>query len=402
MKILVVTQYYWPEYFQVTAECEELAQRGHSVTVLTGLPNYPSGVIPKEYRYGRNRTQLRNGVEIIRVPLIARGKNPVRLAFNYHSFAWFSKRAAGKLPDDFDVVYVPEISPVTMIEAAALYKKRHGTPLLVYCCDLWPESLKNILGNHGKPIVDFYGKISKRLYSEADLLPVQSPAFSQYLERVHGIPAEKTPFLPQFGDSEYLSMNFNVAHEGINFLVMGNMGRAQDIPVILNAVLKMSHKRGFTVHFVGDGSCFEETKSFVRANGLSDRVILHGRKPHEDMPGYYENADACILTLNGDTWIGSTVPSRLQGYMAAGKPVIAAINGGAQTIIAKSNCGAFTGAGDVDGLALLLDDYISFPGKYERCGENGRSFFESNFSREHHIDELEKMLISLYKENKRV
>lgn len=402
MKILVVSQYYWPEYFQVTAECEELAARGHAVTVLTGLPNYPSGSIPMEYRYGRNRNQFQHGVKIIRVPLIARGNNPVRLALNYHSFAWFSKRAVVRLPDDFDVIYVPEISPVTMIEAAALYKKKHGTPLLVYCCDLWPESLKNILGNHGKPIVEFYGRLSKRLYLAADLIPVQSPAFSRYLEQVHGISPEKTPFLPQFGDSEYLSMDFNDAHEGINFLVMGNMGRAQDIPVILNAVLRMRHKQGFTLHFVGDGSCFRETEEFVQTNGLSNRVILHGRRPHEDMPQYYSIADACILALNGGTWIGSTVPSRLQGYMAAGKPVIAAINGGAQTIISESKCGTFVNAGDADGLAQLLDDFLVSPEKYKNCGRNARKFFQDNFTRNHHVDTLEKMLLELHKENTRV
>lgn len=116
MRILVVTQYYWPEYFQVTYECEELVRRGHSVTVLTGLPNYPSGSIQRDYRWGRNRRQRKNGVDIIRVPLIARGKNPLRLALNYHSFAWFSSRIIHKLPRNYDVVYVPEVSPVTMIE----------------------------------------------------------------------------------------------------------------------------------------------------------------------------------------------------------------------------------------------------------------------------------------------
>lgn len=402
MRILVVTQYYWPEYFQVTAECEDLVRRGHAVTVLTGLPNYPSGVIPGEYRRGRNRRQSHNGVDIIRVPLVARGKNPARLALNYHSFSWFSKREVSKLSPEYDVVYVPEISPVTMIAAAVQYKKRHNVPLLVYCCDLWPESLKNVLGNRGELIIRLYGQISRRLYSAADLLPVQSPAFSQYLGQVHGISADKTPFLPQFGDSEYLEMDFDVPHEGVNFLVLGNMGRAQDIPVILDAVLRMKHRDGFKIHFVGDGSCFSETEAFVSAHGLSDRVVLHGRKPHEMMPEYYRIADACILALNGDTWIGSTIPSRLQGYMAAGKPVLAAINGGSQTVISESGCGAFVCAGDSRGLANLLDDFIRSPSSYAMCGGKARSYFRSNFSREHHMDVLERMLLRLCEEKRYV
>lgn len=123
MKVLVVSQYYWPEHFQVTDECEELVARGHEVTVLTGLPNYPSGRIPKEYRKGQNRRQEKAGVKIIRAGLIERGSNPMQLALNYHSFAFAASRLVSSLESDFDVVYVPEISPVTMIEPAVRYKK---------------------------------------------------------------------------------------------------------------------------------------------------------------------------------------------------------------------------------------------------------------------------------------
>lgn len=395
MRILVITQYYWPEYFQVTYECEELVRRGHSVTVLTGLPNYPSGSIQRDYRWGRNRRQRKNGVDIIRVPLIARGKNPLRLALNYHSFAWFSSRIIQKLPRDYDVVYVPEVSPVTMIEAAAKYKRLNGTPLLVYCCDLWPESLKNLLGNRLQWVVQMYSRISGRLYSSANLVPVQSPAFSDYLRDLHDIPASRTPFLPQFGDSEYLEMELFTPHKGVNFLVMGNMGRAQDIPVILGAVASMRHQSGFTVHFVGDGSCLEDARRFTEEHELKDRVILHGRKPHEDMPIYYSMADACILTLNGDSWIGTTVPTRLQGYMAAGKTVLAAVNGGSRDIIVESGCGECVPAGDSTGLAELLDRFIDNPEAFSACGQRGRTYFRGRFTKKIHMDSLERMLLEL-------
>lgn len=395
MRILVVTQYYWPEYFQVTYECEELVRRGHSVTVLTGLPNYPSGTIQKDYRWGRNRRQSKDGVDIIRVPLIARGKSPLRLALNYHSFAWFSSRIVRNLPKDYDVVYVPEVSPVTMIEAAARYKLLNGVPLLVYCCDLWPESLKNVLGERLPWVVRLYSEMSGRLYSSADLVPVQSPAFSAYLHEVHGVPYSRTPFLPQFGDSEYLDMDLLTPHEGVNFLVMGNMGRAQDIPIILGAVDSMKHKDGFAVHFVGDGSCLEDARRFIEERRLGNRVVLHGRRPHEDMPDYYKIADACILALNGDSWIGATVPSRLQGYMAAGKTVLAAVNGGSRDIIVESGCGECVAAGDSIGLAKLLDCFIDDPEAYSVCGERGRMYFREHFTKRIHMDVLEQMLLRL-------
>lgn len=395
MKILAVSQYYWPEHFQVTEECEELARRGHSVTVLTGLPNYPSGRIPEEYRRGRNREQIRNGVRIARAPLIERGRNPLQLALNYHSFAFNASRAIRRLSPDFDVLYVPEVSPVTMIEPAAAYKRMHGMPLLVYCCDLWPESLKNLLGNRLDSIVRFYGGISKRLYESADLLAIQSPAFSEYLAQVHGIQEDRMVFLPQFAEDSYLEEDFDSVHEGVNFLVMGNMGRAQDIPVILRAASLVPAEFDFSIHFVGEGSFYGHAKRMADDLGLSERVVFHGRHPYERMGDFYRIADACVIALNGDTWIGSTIPSRLQGYMAAGKPILAAANGGIPAILDDSKCGRCVPAGDSESLAALIEDFLANRSGYAKCGLNGRRYFSDNFTKKRHMDKLEAMLFGL-------
>lgn len=395
MKILVVSQFYWPEHFQVTDICESLVERGHSVTVLTGLPNYPSGVIYEGYQSGQNRHQIKNGVRIIRAPLIPRGKNPPQLALNYHSFAISAKRVVGRLDSDFDVVYVYGMSPVMMAEPALLYKKKYGTPVLFYCLDLWPESLKAVLGNHLSCIVKLYGGVSKRIYSAVDHIAVQSPAFIDYFSEYHRIPATKMSVLPQYADSDYLTQSFSKDHDGINFLITGNMGRAQDIPVVLRAVEEMRHRDGFAVHFVGGGSCFEDTRREIGERKLGNRVFLHGPKPYEEMPSYLSIADACVLTLDGSTWIGTTVPARLQGYMAAGKPVLAAINGGSKTVIEEARCGGVVRAGDSAGLAALMDDFIDHPEAYASCGSNSRSYFIAHFLKDKHLDSLESMLQEL-------
>lgn len=395
LRILVVSQYYWPEDFQIVGECEDLVARGHKVTVLTGLPNYPSGHIPDEYRHGKNRRQLHNGVEIIRVPLLERGGNPIRLGLNYHSFSWFASRAVRRLEGDFDVVYVPQTSPVMMVKPASLYKRLHGTPLLVYCLDLWPESLKVVIGNRLKFLVKHYGRISKKLYGAADILAIQSPAFADYLEETHGLPREGMRFLPQFASTEYLDMDLDEVHEGVNFLIAGNMGRAQDIPVILRAVEEMRAKRGFKVHFVGDGSCFEETRRYVEEHNLGDRVVLHGRRPYEEMPDWYRKADACILALNGDTWVGTTIPTRLQGYMAAGKPVVAAARGGIELVVREAGCGYVVPAGNHTSLALQLDAIVADPSLLAGRGAAGRAYFSRNFTREMHMETLEGMMLEL-------
>lgn len=399
MNILVVCQHYWPEQFQITSICEGLVERGHEVTVLAGLPNYPSGIIPEEYRHGRNRRQVHEGVNIIRVHEIPRKSHAVGLALNYYSYSNAGVRAIKKLPEDFDVVFSYQLSPVLMANPAVAFKRHTGTPLLLYCLDLWPESMKVLLGNRDNLLISHYRKTSKRIYDAADLIAVQSPSFCDYFKEVHGISDDRLEYLPQFADSQYLKRSFHKDHEGVNFVFLGNMGFAQNISCILEAVRCMNHKAGFSVHFVGEGSCLETSKHFVRLHGLEDRICFHGRQDYSKMPTYYEIADACLLTLDGGNWVGTTLPSKLQGYMAAGKPVIAAIDGGAREVIEASGCGACTSANNARGLAHIMDDFIDNFSEYEKCGNAGREYFEMNFTSDRFFKRLEKLLTQLVERN---
>lgn len=395
MKILVVCQHYWPEQFQITPICEELVKRGHEVTVLTGLPNYPSGRIPEEYRRGRNRTQTRHGVDILRVHEIPRKSHAVALGLNYYSYSCAGVCKARKLPDDFDVIFSYQLSPVLMANPAIAYKRRTGVPLLLYCLDLWPESMKVILGNRENPLFSHYQKVSKRVYEAADLIAVQSPSFFDYFKGVHEISDDRLRYLPQFADSEYLDQVFYEEHEGVNFTFLGNIGLAQNVSCILNAVLHMKNKTDFNVHFVGEGSFLEEARNFARKHDLTDRVCFHGRQDYSKMPQYYALADACLLTLDGSNWVGTTLPSKLQGYMAAGKPVVAAINGGAREVIEASGCGVCVSAGDTLGLARIMDDFIDNREDYQECGKAGRKYFKENFTSERFFGGLEELLLQL-------
>lgn len=387
MRILVTTQHYWPETFQVIDFAEALVAAGHEVTVLTGLPNYPAGVVPEQYRHGRNRRQERNGVSIERAWLVPRGSDALRLAVNYYSFAMSASRLARKLEGRFDVVIAYQTSPVMMVEPGVAYSRKHRVPLIIYCCDLWPESMKVMLGNRFKGLLSHYSKVSKRLYGAADAIAVQSPAFIDYLSSVHSIPRERIRYVPQFstGSSDYVDP---VPHSGVNFVISGNVGRAQDMPVVLRAVSKMGVEKGFAVHVVGTGPCLDESIALAGELGISDRVVFHGRRPVEEMPSFYATADAFILALDGSSWVGTTVPSRLQGYMAAGRPVLAAINGGARSVIEESGCGFCVAAGDEDGLAKLLERFVRDPSICSGFGERAHAYFEGHFGKERYVESM--------------
>jgi len=389
MKILVVCQYYYPEQFRINDICEQLVLSGHSVTVLTGLPNYPSGQIPTEYRWGKKRTEIVNGVKVIRVFVIGRKGGVARLALNYMSYALSASLKAVFIDSDFDIIFIYQLSPVFMAFPGIVAKKRMQRPLYMYCCDIWPESLKNLIPREDSIIYGLAKRISNYLYSRCDAITVTTNRFIHYFSQEHSIPVEKLSYFPQHAEDIYAEMDFSTpVNETVDFVFMGNIGMAQDIECILDATEEIKYLPGFKVHFVGDGSYLEHSRKMVELKDLKDIVVFHGRHSLEEMENFYRLADACLLTLKADTLIGYTVPSKLQGYMAAGKPVIGAIDGGAKEIIRESGCGVCVDAGDFHALAKVMKDFVENHGLYSECGTRGREYFQRNFTKDIFMDSL--------------
>lgn len=399
MNVLVVCQYYYPEQFRINDICEQLVVEGHSVTVLTGLPNYPKGEVPNEYRWGKRRKEVVNGVNVIRSFEVARGKGAIRLGLNYLSYMFSASLKFFFMKKDFDLIFVYQLSPVTMAFPAIIAKKITKVPLYLYSCDIWPDSMKNILSNENNIVYRLLKKISTYIYSQSDGIGITSTPFFHYFNTVHSIPLNKISYIPQHAEETYLSINEPEDNGIVDFVFMGNIGLAQDIDCILDAIQELKDDLSFKVHFVGDGSYLENSKSIVNEKRLSNHVIFHGRHPLEDMPKFYRLADACLLTLKGDSLVGQTMPSKLQGYMAAGRPVIGAINGAAQEVISESKCGVCVSAGDSKSLAKVMKDFIENPDKYQNFGENGRKYFVDNFTKKKYMEKLVGQFNKLMEEN---
>lgn len=396
MKVLMVCQRYWPEHFQITEVCEDLVSRGHEVTALVGIPNYPTGVVPEEYRGGKNREQIRNGVRIVRCEEIPRDAGAMGLARNYVSYVRSASKRARQLGNSFDVVFAYQLSPVLMAAPAAKIRKRTGIPMVLYCADIWPDAVKALLPEKACFLMPFVKAVSTRIYRESDAIATNSEAYIGCFEQVHGIDREKLSYVPQYAEDSYLTMDLSAPpSDKVRFAMMGNIGKLQDMPCLLDAVDLLKHRDDFLVHIVGTGSLIGECESYVRERGLGSHVVFHGRRPFEEMPEFYRMADACLLTLNvpGAPWISSTLPSRLQGYMAAGKPIIAAVNGSAGKVIEESRCGISVAAGNSAALAGAMEDFIENRGRYESCGEAGRAYFRNHFTKQRYMDDIERLLV---------
>lgn len=402
MRVLVVCQYYYPENFQITPICEQLVLDGYEVTVLTGLPNYPLGIIPKEYRSKKRREEIINGVHVIRCTEIGRRKGVVFLAFNYISFLFSSMKKVRELSRDFDVVLTYQLSPILMGYPGRWYAKRYKKPQILYCCDLWPESIKLYIKSEKNILFKIVNKISRTIYNSADFVAVQSSSFKAYLNKVNCVPFEKMEYMPAFASEEYLREDYSTRYdEYINYVFLGNIGIAQDLSSVLEAfyiAIGKTHK--IRLHIVGDGVCLANIKAKAKELNMGDSVVFYGRRPVSEMAQFYHLADACLVTLKGDSVIGHTLPSKVQGYMAAGKPIIGMIDGSAQEIIKEAKCGICVSAGDINGLSETFCNFAENIEKYVALGENGRKYFKKNFSKKIFMQRLENKIDKMFEDGR--
>lgn len=404
MKILIISQYYFPEQFQINEIAPELVKRGHDVTVLCGIPNYPKGVVFDGYENeekvkDREREYFeKTGVRVIHVEQVPRGKNPISLIRNYISFARNSRKSVRILEKDFDAVLGYQLSPITSMYAALEYKKQTGAPVMYYTLDLWPVSAEAMLKSKKNPAYLWVKRISRKLYLGADRVVVTSRPFIDYLQKEIGYPVERMSYLPQHANMGMIDDDLSAEDNGVaDFMFAGNLGKGQRLDVIIKAARILGNRKDYMIHLVGDGRMRGELENMVREYGLEDNVTFYGNQKREDMPRFYKMADALLITLRGNNEVGDTMPGKLQMYMTTGKPIFGAINGAAYEVIKEARCGSCVKAGDYEGLAKLMKLYIEHPSDFVQCGQNARDYFMKHFTLGIYMDGLEKELESMAK-----
>lgn len=398
MRILATCQYGWPEPYPSLYPMEELAKRGHYVHAITGTPNYPMGDIYKEYDCHRVMHEEHNGIHITHVPVIPRKHDSIHRLLNYHSYPISANREVMKLEDSFDVVFANQSSPVMMVEPAIKYARKHSKRVVMYCMDLWPASLCVGGIKKNSAIYKYYWKKSKKIYESVDVILVTSRMFKDYFVSEFGIDPARIDYLPQYALAEFDEIPVTNDKETTDFVFAGNVGKAQNLGVILRAARIINdtgvtdHGKRIVFHIVGDGQALEELKAYVNANSINN-VIFHGRKPAEEMPKYYAMADAMIVTMLPDPVVSLTLPAKVQSYMAAGKPILASADGEIVSIVNESKSG-FCGRADdeedfVEKICLFLEsDYRA------ELGLNAKTYYQSHFSVEIVLDRLEKTLLT--------
>ncbi len=387
MKLLIVSQHFYPDNFRINDIAKALVERGHQVTVLTSRPDYATGRVPADCKGRENREVMWNGMRVIRAFSVERRHGVLFRALNYVSFCLSSTWKARRLKERFDAVMCYQTSPVLMANAARAYAKKQRVPFLLYCLDLWPESLKAWHVGEGNLLFKWMHGYSRKMYNSADLVGVTSKPFMEYLSKVNGVPAEKMRYLPQH--AEPLTLSEKAAGDTVVFAFGGNIGSVQNVECILHAVAALRDEDGFAVEIYGDGSELENCKALAASLEVEDKVTFFGRVDWQTLKANYERADAFLLTLKSEGIIGQTVPAKLQEYMSGGRPVIAAIGGAAAEVIREAECGLLAAADDSEGLAAVMREFVHDRAAYTALGQNGKAYFEAHFTREKYIEALE-------------
>lgn len=399
MKILIVTQYFYPENFKSNDMAFELQKRGHDVTVLTGIPNYPEGKIYDGYGFSENREQIINGVKVIRALLLPRGKGGgIRIFLNYFSWAFFASLKARKLSSrkKYDAVIVHEPSPITQFYPALTIKKMQKTPIYFWVMDLWPESLEIAGGIKNRFVLNFFTKMVQKFYNESEKILITSKGFKKsILEK--GNYEDKIEYFPNWAEDTISSGNIEYAipnlPDGFKVMFAGNIGEAQDMESIMQAALLLKQNTDIKIILVGDGRKMPFVHDFIKEHNLQETVYTMGRFPVEAMASFFNVADILLVSLKDDPIFNLTVPAKVQAYMSSGKPIMAMLNGEGAENIKEAKCGFTVSAGDGDQLARTITQAaLTSKGELDKMGINGKSFYEKNYKMEECISNLEKII----------
>jgi glycosyltransferase involved in cell wall biosynthesis len=400
MNILLVTQYFFPENTRANELAESLSNKGHNVTVLTGLPNYPGGDFFEGFSFFKfKKKSTYKSLKIIRCRMTPRKSGSSFFLFlNYLSFMIFaSLKVLFLKKQKFHVSLVFAVSPITVAIPALVLKFIKKTPLAIWVQDLWPESVIESKKFNSKIGYIILEKLVKFIYDKSDSILVSSNGMINAINE-RGINLNKIVFLPQWAEDIFedwiiRKKNGISMPNGLNITFAGNIGGAQDIPSILKASELLRENKNININFIGSGSVYSWLKEEILERGLSDTVHTFGSFPLKFMPYFFEKSDALLVTLKKSHIWSITIPGKIQPYLLSGKPILTMLDGEGSKLIDNAKAGLTAKSGDYGTLVKNILEIESYScEKRNEMGKNGASFYKQKFLKEKSLSKLETIL----------
>lgn len=395
MKILFISQYFYPENFKGNDIVFDFVKKGYDITVLTAKPNYPEGKFYKGYSFFGKDDEVINGAKVIRSPIFPRkGGNAISLVLNYISFVFFSYfTMIFKIKEKYDVIFVQQLSPVTMALPGLWIKKRQKIPLILWVLDLWPESIIASSNFNNKTIIKLIDKVVRRIYKKSDIILTSSKRFKESILEKCENKAKRIEYFPNWAEDtflrpEKLKIELPKFPKGFNIMFAGGIGEAQGFETVLKAA-KITEDKNINWLLIGEGRKDNWIKREIEKEKLTN-VYLFGRYPLETMPHFFKKADVMLVSLKEDLVFSLTVPAKIQAYMASSKVILGVLNGEGKDLINESKSGFAVSAGDFQSLANESIKLVSLENETKKMMEGkALKYYENNFSKEKLFSKLE-------------
>lgn len=397
--ILIISQYFYPEQFRINDIATEWVKRGYKVTVLTGIPNYPQGKFYKGYSWFKNRKETWNGIEIVRIPLFARGKTSIGMILNYFSFCisgWFWKSFTKVKAD---LIFTSEVSPMTQALIGVWFSKKHKIPNYLYVQDLWPENVEVVTGIKSPVVIRPIERMVRYIYKNCDKIFATSPSFVLSIQNRISENKEKVTYWPQYAEDFYHPVEEKsdlIPQDGVlNITFTGNIGMAQGLE-ILPETAKLLKERNVTVRFniVGEGRNKDNLLRIIKESGVEEYFNFVGWQPAESIPYILAASDAAFLSFSNNPLYSMTIPAKLQSYMACGIPIFASACGETQRVIEEAGCGFVSGIGNSDELAeAIMKFYAVTDEQRNKMRHNAIIHGEIHFDKTKLFDRIEDELL---------
>ena len=405
-KLLVATQYFYPENFRINDMCMEWVKRGYDVTVLTGIPNYPLGDIYNGYKREYKEEEW-NGIHIIRLPVHERGHNLFTLFLNCWTYVHYGKKWVDKVVKEnngkfpFDTFFTFEVSPMTQALVGAYATKKYGVKSILYVQDLWPENVIEIMGIKNPIVIKPIERMVKKIYRDTNIILATSESFVKAIQDKikDKSTIDKVKFWPQYAEDFYKPLKKNKPNDKFRICFTGNIGKTQGLEILAETAKLIKNdytnrNREIDIEFVivGDGRNKEEFISSIKRNNVEDMFILMGKKPAEEIPEILSTCDVAFLSFANIDIFKMTIPAKLQSYMACGMPILASAIGETKRIIEEAGCGVCCEIGVSSALVDRIYYIISNKHELKAMGDNARKYYEMHFDRKELMDYIDEFL----------
>ncbi|WP_413581373.1 glycosyltransferase family 4 protein [Bdellovibrio sp. HCB288] len=396
MKIGVYSYVFYPETFLINELCFDLIKKGHTVSVSTGIPNYSTGFYQRGYGVLGPYTENVSDISIRRFPVVARRKGFFYLTLNYLSNIVFGCFNIFRMSNT-EVSFVFGVSPIFVAIPPIILKKWTGTPVVIWLQDLWPDSFGAVAKvSDASMVYKLLGVIVRWIYRNTDVILIQSEAFRDHLMKYQfdGIVEYVPNWSPEViaATSSAPSWIESLPKEEFILAFAGNIGKAQSLDTLLDAAKELRNESNFRIVIVGDGSELERLISRALGENISN-VIFVGKKPVHDMPMFFERCSALFVSLRSDDLFSKVIPSKVQAYMSAGKPLLASLNGEGARIVLEAGAGYSSPADDLDSLVIAIRKMKGL-GEVQRIemGLRAKKYYMANFEKSRIVEKIARIL----------